>query len=148
MRAVELHEEGWTQAAIAKALGVTEAAVSQWMRLARDGGKEALRSKSRCGQAVRLSKEQLQFLPAFLELGPGAFGFSGELWTCARIARVIEQELGVVYHPEHVRRLMHRLGWSYQKPIVRAAERDEALICEWLERKWPELERKPKRRAG
>lgn len=148
MRAVELHEEGWTQAAIAKALGVTEGAVSQWMKLARDGGKEALRSKSRRGQAVRLSKGQVQLLPKFLELGPAAFGFSGELWTCARIARVIEQEFGVVYHPGHVQRLMHRLDWSYQKPIVRAAERDEALICEWLERKWPELERKPKRRAG
>lgn len=148
MRAVELHNEGWTQAAISKALGVTEAAVSQWVNLAREGGVEALWSKSRSGQAVRLSEKQLHLLPAFLDLGPAAFGFSGELWTCPRIARVIEQEFGVVYHPDHVRRLMHRLEWSYQKPIVRASERNEALICEWLERKWPVIERKPKRRAG
>jgi transposase len=148
LRAIELHDEGWTQASIAKALGVTEAAVSQWMKLARDGGKKALRSKSRRGQAVRLSQKQLQLLPEFLDLGPGAFGFSGELWTCPRIARLIEQEFGVVYHPDHVRRLMHQLGWSYQKPIVRAAERDETVICEWLERSWPQIERKPKRRAG
>jgi transposase len=148
LRAVQLHSEGWTQASIAKALGVTEAAVSQWLKLDREGGEEALHSKSRRGQAARLSKEQLRLLPEFLDLGPVAFGFSGELWTCPRIARVIEQEFGVVYHPDHVRRLMHRLNWSYQKPIVRASERDEVAVAEWLEERWPAIRRKPKRRAG
>jgi len=147
LRAVELHDEGWTQVSIAKALGVTEAAVSQWLRLARDGGQVALLSRSRHGQAARLTEEQLVLLAAFLELGARAFGFSEELWTCPRIARVIEQEFGIVYHPDHVRRLMHRLDWSYQKPIVRASGRDDAFISDWLERRWPAIKRKPKRRA-
>lgn len=137
MRAIELHDEGWSQVSIAKALGVTQPAVNQWLKLARDEGVDALRSKSRQGQSARLSDEQLSLLPAFLELGPAMFGFSGELWTCARIARVIEQEFAVTYHPDHVRRLMHRLDWSYQKAIVRASERDAVLVSEWLERDWP-----------
>jgi transposase len=148
MRAVELRAEGWTEASIAEALGVTQPAVSQWLKKAREDGLEALRPKSRRGQARHLSDQQISLLPAFLNLGPGAFGFSGELWTCLRIARVIAQEFGVMYHPEHVRRLMHRLQWSYQKPIVRASERDERLVLEWLEVTWPALQRKPKRKAG
>jgi transposase len=148
VRAIELHDEGRTQASIAKVLGVTEAAVSQWVKSAREGGREALRPKSRRGQGARLSDEQLRLLPLFLDLGPRAFGFSGELWTCSRIARIIAQEFGVEYHPDHVRRLMHRLHWSYQKPIVRADARDEALISEWLERRWPAIKRKPKGRAA
>lgn len=147
MRAIELRDKGWTQASIATALGVTQPAVNQWLKLARDEGKEALRSRSRLGQAACLSEEQLRLLPQFLELGPAAFGFSGELWTCPRIARVIEQEFGVTYHPDHVRRLMHRLDWSYQKPIVRASERDEAVVAEWLDRSWPAIQRKPRKRA-
>lgn len=148
LRAVQLHGEGWTQASIAKALGVTEAAVSQWLKLHREGGEAALRPKSRRGQATRLSEQQLRLLPEFLDLGPSVFGFSGELWTCPRIARVIEREFGVEYHPDHVRRLMHRLHWSYQKPIVRASERDDAIVSDWLERRWPAIRRKPRRRAG
>jgi transposase len=148
LRAVELHEDGWTQASIAKALGVTEAAVSQWLRSARERGRAALRSKSRRGQGARLSDDQLRRLPEFLDRGPAAFGFSGELWTCPRIARVIAQEFGVMYHPNHVRRLMHRLHWSYQRPIVRASERDAAVVTEWLERIWPATKKEPKWRAG
>lgn len=30
-------------------------------------------------------------------------------------ARVIEEELGVNYHPAHVRRLVHRIGFSVQR---------------------------------
>src|SRR5262249_38736686 len=91
---------------------------------------------------------QVRLLPEFLDLGPAAFGFSGELWTCPRIARVIAQEFGVEYHPNHVRRLMHRLHWSYQRPIVRASERDDAAVTEWLERTWPTIKKEPKRRVG
>jgi len=113
---LELRKKGWTQVLIADALGVTEAAVSQWLKTAGAGGPEALQTKSRVGQATRLSDQQLHLLPAFLDLGAEAFGFLGALWTCPRIARVIEMEFGVRYHPDHVRRLLHRLDWTYQKP--------------------------------
>jgi transposase len=148
LRALELHEKGWKQTMIAEALGVTKSAVNQWLKNARVGGRDSLRQKSRRGQATRLSDEQLRLLPQFLDLGPSAFGFSGELWTCPRIARVVAQEFGIVYHPDHVRRLMHRLHWSYQKPVVRASKRDEALVSEWLEQGWPAPKKEQKRRAG
>lgn len=44
MRALESHEQGWTGARIAAALGVTGGAVSQWLQRAREGGREALRA--------------------------------------------------------------------------------------------------------
>jgi transposase len=148
LRALDLDEKGWTQTMIAEALGVTKSAVNKWLKSARMGGRAALRRKSRHGQATRLSEEQLLLLPHFLELGPSVFGFSGELWTCPRIARVIAHEFGVEYHPDHVRRLMHRLHWSYQKPIVRASERDEKLVVEWLEHGWLVVKKGLKGRTG
>jgi predicted transcriptional regulator len=42
-RGWELKEQGWKQKAIAAALGVTEGAVSQWLKREREGGVEALR---------------------------------------------------------------------------------------------------------
>src|SRR5215208_3102109 len=45
--AFELKEQGWKQKEIAKALGVTEGAVSQWMKRAREQqGVEGLRHKT------------------------------------------------------------------------------------------------------
>jgi predicted transcriptional regulator len=46
LRAFELKEQGWKQTEIADALGVTEGAVSQWMKRAREEGVQALRHKS------------------------------------------------------------------------------------------------------
>jgi len=42
-RARQLHEQGWSGRRIAEALGVTGRAVSQWLKRAREGGREALR---------------------------------------------------------------------------------------------------------
>ena len=36
LRAWELHQKGWKQQAIAEALGVTQGAVSQWLKRAQD----------------------------------------------------------------------------------------------------------------
>ena len=43
LRAFELKEQGWKQTHIAEALGVTEGAVSQWMKRAAEEGVEGLK---------------------------------------------------------------------------------------------------------
>src|SRR5581483_10818683 len=62
LRALELHEQGWTGKAIAAALGVSKSAVSQWLKRGREGGPEALRAQPP-GRAPRLSAEQRAALP-------------------------------------------------------------------------------------
>jgi transposase len=138
---------GWTHASIAAALGVSDAAVSQWLKMARAGGPDALRSKPRTGQGARLSEAQLHELPLLLDRGAEAFGFSGDLWTCPRIVQVIKRSFGVRYHPDHVRRLLHKLDWSYQKPIVYASQRNDAAISDWLTRVWPAMAESAKEEA-
>jgi transposase len=95
MRALELEREGRTQREIAAILDVTEAAVSKWMAAARRGGPQALRSHPAPGPIPKLTDGQLLLLPDFLWHGAEAYGFRGEVWTCARIAGVIAQEFGI-----------------------------------------------------
>ncbi|MEU0555733.1 winged helix-turn-helix domain-containing protein [Dactylosporangium sp. NPDC006015] len=55
-------------------------------------------------------------------------------WTLARVATVIRRRLGVVYrYPSSVWNLLHRLGFSAQRPARRAVERDEQKITDWRE---------------
>jgi transposase len=143
LRALELKERGWKQMEIADALGVTEGAVSQWMKRAREEGVEGLRHKPPPGATPRLSEDERAKLPELLAQGAEAHGFRGEVWTCERVAIVIRREFGVSYHPAHVSRLLKALRQSLQKPQRRAEQRDEEAIEHWKEKKWPSLKKGP-----
>ncbi len=142
-RAWELAQQGWTQTAIAAALGVTQGAVSQWLTRAREeGGVEALRRRTSPGAPPKLTPEQRDQVPALLAQGAEAFGFRGDLWTCPRVAALIEARFGVRYHPDHVSRLLRALEWSPQKPLQRATQRDDAALAQWQAERWPVLKKK------
>ena len=144
LRAWELKQQGWNQREIARALGVTEGAVSQWIKRGREGGGvEALRKRTSPGAPPRLSEEQRRQLKELLAQGAPAHGFRGEVWTCQRVVEVIRKEFGVVYHPAHVSRVVRGLGLSLQKPARRANQLDEEAIERWKQERWPELKKGP-----
>jgi transposase len=143
LRALELKERGWKQTQIADALGVTEGAVSQWMKRAREEGVEGLRHKPPPGATPRLSDQERARLPELLAQGAEAHGFRGEVWTCERVATLIRREFGVSYHPAHVSRLLKALRHTLQKPQRRANQRDEEAIDNWKEKEWPSLKKGP-----
>ena len=144
-QALELKQGGWKQKDIAEALGVTSGAVSQWMSAVRTQGQEALCARPHPGASPRLSEAQQRLIPDCLAHGAEAYGFRGAVWTCARVAKVIEAEFGVVYHKAHVSRLLKALDWTPQKPLRRAAQRDEAEIALWRTDIWPALKKRRRR---
>src|SRR3712207_2963314 len=148
LRAFELKERGWKQTEIADALGVSEGAVSQRMKRAREEGVGGLRHKPPPGATPRLSEDERAKLPELLAQGAEAHGFRGEVWTCERVATVIRREFGVSYHPAHVSRLLKALRQSLQKPQRRANQRDEQDIERWKEERWPSLKKGRLRKAG
>ncbi len=148
LRALELHEQGWTGKRIAEALGVSPGAVSQWLKAARKGGREALRRRPRGAKAPKLTAEQRAQLPTLLAKGAEAYGFIGEVWTTARVAEVIRREFGVRHHPAHVSRILRAISWTLQKPIQRSTKRDAAAITAWREERQPSLQAKPRRRSA
>jgi transposase len=146
-RAWALYQAGWKQKDIAEALGVTKGAVSQWIKRGMEEGAAALQARKSPGAPRRLSSAERQRIPGLLERGAESFGFRGDLWTCPRVAKVIERELGVKYHPAHVSRILKELGWTPQKPIRRAKQRKEAEIQRWKAERWPELKKRPRQKA-
>jgi len=144
-RAWKLKEEGWSQQDIAAALGVSEGAVSQWIKRGREGGMEALTAHPPNGVSPRLTVEQKAQIPELLAKGAEAYGFRGDVWTASRVAEVIKRTFGARYHRDHVGKLMREAGWSRQKPVERASQRNEETLKNWSEERWPDIKKKPSR---
>ena len=81
-----------------------------------------------------LSEDQQEQLCDLLVEGARAAGYDSDLWTCRRVTALIQRHFGVSYHFNHVGRLLHALGFSPQKPLRRARERDEEAIERWRRR--------------
>jgi transposase len=149
LQAAELFAQGVRPAQVARTLGVSKQSASRWHAGWEDGGVQALASKGPTGVKPRLSDADLERVAQALGKGASAHGFPGDLWTLRRIATVIERLTGVRYHLGHLWAVLHqRLGWSVQRPIRRAAERDEAAIQRWVAEDWPRIKANTRRRKA
>jgi putative transposase len=128
-----------SQAEIARQLGVSRAAVTQWAQQL--AGGEPLRQRVAPGRPPKLTRAQQQALKRLLKRGARAAGFPTERWTLGRIQSVIEREFGVIYHAHSLSDVLTGLGWSLQQPLARAQERDEELIQAWLKQDWPRIKK-------
>jgi hypothetical protein len=76
--------------------------------------------QAECGQAAETERRAPPPVAGHAGAGPARYGFRTELWTPARVARVIFLRWGVSYHPSQVWRILRSMGWSCQKPERRA----------------------------
>jgi transposase len=146
--AIQMLERGLRQAEIARQLRVVPQTVARWVHDYRSGGKSALRKAGRAGRKPRLSEQQRQQLEKLLVAGPEQLGYETPLWTCPRVAHLIEQEFAVTYHEGHVWKILVGLGWSPQRPEGRARERNEEQILNWKKNVWPGLKKKRARKGA
>jgi transposase len=147
-RAVAAVASGQRPDAVACTLGVTCASVYRWLKLSKKP-TDGLAAKPHPGPATRLSATQLQRLETLLLQGAKAHGWSTQLWTCARIAVLIQRHFGIVFHHDHVGRILRkRLNWTPQKPRRRARERDEAAIRHFKKVRFPMLARQSRQRGA
>lgn len=133
---------------VAEVVGASEVSVRRWRRAVEKGGLEALKAKPHPGRKPRLSAKQKHRLIEILLAGPRKAGYPTELWTCRRVAEVIAKKFHVTYHPDHVGKLLHHLGWTCQKPEQRAREADDAAMERWRKRDWPRIKRGRRRAAA
>jgi len=147
LQAADWFTQGVAPPKVAARLRVSRKSAYVWYRAWQAGGRDALLSAgpaSRC----RLDDDQLARLEAELDRGPAAWGWTqDQRWTLSRIATVIHRLFGVSYTLTGVAKLLHRLGWSAQRPTHRARERDERAIATWRREVWPAV-KIPPRPAG
>jgi transposase len=147
-QAVKLFVKDLNNSEIGRRLKVSNQTVSRWRKEYHEGGNIALRSAGRAGRLPSLNEADKARLVELLLQGPERLGYETPLWTCPRVADLIEQNFGVDYHPGHVWRILRELNWSVQQPVGRALERNEARIDDWKHKRWPEIKKKLKKKAA
>lgn len=118
-----------SQAEIARRLGVSPGAVSQWYLAWRAGGDSELRARPRPGRRPRLTRAQWARLAQLLARGPNASGFDAARWTLETVAHLIADTFGVDYHPRYLERPLRRHGIRLRAAAARRppAQRGAAL---------------------
>ena len=131
-------------------VGVHAVTVAKWMRAYRAGGDDALATKPTPGRPPFLTDAQEAEVRAWLHKKATDFGFRTDLGTAARVAQLIRDKLGVTFHPSDLREWLSKRGYSPQKPIRRAKQRDPVAIDSWLGQGYPAIQKKspPGRRTS
>ena len=142
MKAAGLLERGVNQAEVARRVGVHRQSVSRWAKQLNKEGKAALRHPGRAGAKPKLRDKDLRRIEDGLKKGPEALGYPTGLWTCDRVADLIQRRCGMRYHRGHVWKILRSLRWSCQRPTGRAIERDEGAIRLWKKERWPDIKKK------
>jgi len=148
MQAVVLNSEGRTSGELAEILKAPRSRVSEWLSRYEAHGVEGLLEGYRPGRPPMLAERQRKQLGDILDSGPVAYGLDSGVWTSPMIAWVIEEEFGVQYHPGHVRKLLHGLGYSVQRPRRRLARANAWEQDRWHRHTYPNLKKKPAGKTG
>jgi transposase len=141
MKAGTLFQKGCAQAEIARTLRVTPAAVSQWHIVWKERGRSGLKSRGHPGIKTALTQEKAQKLKRAILKGPRAFGYTTDLWTLERIKAVAKKQAHLSFGTTWLWHTVIALGFSCQKPVKRAVERDQQAITAWKLTTFPALKK-------
>jgi transposase len=132
-----------SQADIARKLGVTRGCVCQWFDAYRKAGDslEGLDARKHTGRPPEMTEEQKSRLVGMIQRGARYYGFETDLWTTERISKLAAVHFKIRYHPDHVRKILHSLDLSWQKPKKQARERDEENVRSWVLNVLPQIKK-------
>ena len=142
--AVAMVRAGKTRIEAAATVGVNRRFVGQWVKAAAQSGEAALagrRRGRRPGERKALSAGQEEGLRYLIAHGcPDQYGLSFALWTRPAVRALIARESGVWLSLSVVGDYLRGWGFTAQRPVRRATERQDKAVRAWLESTYPAIE--------
>ena len=147
VRAIQRVQAGESPEKVIETLGFARACIYNWLARYRAGGWHALRTGDRSGRPKKLSGSQMRWIyETVRDKDPRQLKFVFALWTRAMIGETIKQKFGLKLSKTSVGRLLHQLGFSCQKPLYRAYQRDPELVDQWKKHIFPKIQKRAKKR--
>lgn len=140
-RVVQALREGVSQAQAARVFGVSRRSVNGWHRRWREGGLQALRARPRGRPQVLYLKpyQAATVVRLIQDRCPDQLKMPFALWTREAVREVIARRFGIRLSVWTVGRYLRRWGFTPQKPLRRAYERDPAAVTRWLRKQYPAI---------
>ena len=149
IRAVQRVQAGESPEKVIKTLGFARACIYNWLARYRAGGWHALRTGDRSGRPKKLSGAQIRWIyKTIRDKDPRQLKFAFALWTRPMIADLIKRKFAIKLSRTSVGRLLHQLGFSCQKPLYRAYQRDSELVKQWKEQIFPQIQKRAKKEGA
>jgi transposase len=136
-----------SQAEVVRTFGVSKTAVYNWITKYRSGGKRALKSKPR-GRPKRSRLEGWQAattIKLITDRCPDQLKLPFALWTRDAVRELLAERFQMRVSVWTVGRLLRKWGFTPQKPLRRAYERNPAAVQQWLKEEYPAIRRAAKR---
>ncbi len=132
---------GMAQAEAARVFGVSRQSVNSWTQRWRHGGLRALRGRPRGRpRAIRLPPYQAATVVRLITTRcPDQLQLPFALWTREAVRDLIVHRGGVRLSVWTVGRYLARWGFTPQKPLRRAYERDPVAVRRWLRQQYPAI---------
>jgi transposase len=150
--AVAMVRAGKTRIEVAETVGVNRRFVGQWVKVAAQCGEAALaggRRGRRPGEQKALSAAQEEGLRYLIARGcPDRYGLSFALWTRQAVRALIARESGVWLSLSVVGRYLRSWGFTAQRPMRRATERQDEAVRAWLENTYPAIAQRARAQGG
>jgi len=138
---IRLRKQGRTNREIAQVVGVSEPHASTVWHKYQEGGKTAIRVKSRGrrnGEKKTLSDEQEQEIQRLLiDKMPDQLKLPFALWTREAIRQLIQQRCRIKMPIRTVGEYLKRWGFTIRKPVKRAYEQNPKEVNQWLQEHYP-----------
>jgi transposase len=138
---------GHTQTEVAALFGVSLRAVQGWVARTRHGGLAAIQARPRGRpKGTRLSAEQTrQVIRRLRDKRPDQLKLPFDLWTREAVVQLIEQGCGVKVSVWTAGRYLKAWGFTPQKPVRQAYERNPRAVRRWLREEYPAIRAQAKR---
>jgi transposase len=142
-----IREGGMSQVEAVRTFRVSRSAIHNWLRAVESGGAGALKARQRGPKASsRLAGHQAATVVRIIEdRCPDQLHLPFALWTREAVGDLIAQRFGVKFSVWTVGRYLRKWGFTPQKPLRRAYERDPAAVGRWLRESYPALRAQAKR---
>lgn len=153
LRAIKMVlENGKTRTAVAELLGVSRYAVNCWVAKYQQGGKPAVSKKKRGRRSQDMKLLQPYQCAIIVNLitdrCPDQLKLPFMLWTRDAVGMLIEQRFGIKMAVRSVGNYLRRWGFTPQKPLKRAYERQDKAVKIWLEETYPKIASRAKSEAA
>jgi transposase len=146
IKAVEAVISGKKQVEVSQIFGITRQALGKWVKAYRGNGIKALKAKrqGRPKGGSLLPWQAAQIAKTVIDRTPEQLKFPFYLWTREAVAQLIEQRFDKSLSIWTVGRYLKRWGFTPQKPLRQAIERDPVKVKKWLEKDYPVIRKQAK----